>query len=149
MPAGNLAHSLAPNRWQSLTFSVARFSKEGVMVRRTIWVGVVALCLVCGLKTSTTLAQAVFGSIIGTVTDPQGNAVVGAKVTVTSVTKTFTYDTTTNESGNYSVTHLIPDTYKVHIEATGFQATEVASVQVSADTSVPVNTQLVVAAVSQ
>ena len=74
--------------------------------------------------------QAVFGSIIGTVTDPQGNAVVGAKVTVTSTTKSFTYDTTTNESGNYSVTHLIPDTYKIHVEATGFKAYDVPSVTV-------------------
>src|ERR1700752_67357 len=147
MPAGNLAHSLATNRWQSLTFSVARFSKEGVMVRRTIWVGVVALCLVCGLKTSTTLAQAVFGSIIGTITDPQGNAVVGAKVTVTSTTKSFTYDTTTNESGNYSVTHLIPDTYKVHVEANGFKALDVPSVVVTADASANVPAQLQLGAV--
>jgi len=85
--------------------------------------------------------QAVFGSIIGTVTDPQGNAVVGAKVTVTSTTKSFTYDTTTNESGNYSVTHLIPDTYKVHVEATGFQATEIPNVIVNADTAATINAQ--------
>jgi hypothetical protein len=93
--------------------------------------------------------QAVFGSIIGTVTDPQGNAVVGAKVTVTSTTKSFAYDTTTNESGNYAVTHLIPDTYKVHIESTGFQATEIASVVLNADAAATVNAQLVVGAVSQ
>jgi hypothetical protein len=93
--------------------------------------------------------QAVFGSIIGTVTDPQGNAVVGAKVTVTSTTKSFTYDTTSNESGNYSVTHLIPDTYKVHIEAAGFQVTEIPSVVLNADTAATVNAQLLVGAVTQ
>jgi len=38
-----------------------------------------------GLGASTSLGQAVFGSIFGTVTDQQGNAVAGAKVTVTSV----------------------------------------------------------------
>jgi len=32
------------------------------MVRRSIWVALVALSLVCGLKTSTALAQAVYGS---------------------------------------------------------------------------------------
>ncbi len=93
--------------------------------------------------------QAVFGSIIGTVTDPQGNAVVGAKVTVTSTTKSFTYDTTTNESGNYSVTHLIPDTYKIHIESTGFKAYDVPSVVVNADAGATVNAQLAVGAVTQ
>src|SRR6202158_5748686 len=119
------------------------------MVRRSIWVGLVVACLVCGLKTSSTLAQAVFGSIIGTITDPQGGAVVGAKVTVTSLTKSFAYDTTTNESGNYSVTHLIPDTYKIRIEAAGFKGTDIPSVQVSADASAHVDATMQVGAVTQ
>ena len=53
-------------------------------------------CLALGFSASTSLGQAVFGNIIGTVTDPQGNAVVGAKVTVTSLTKSFVFDTVTN-----------------------------------------------------
>src|SRR5260370_12927471 len=119
------------------------------MVRRSIWVGFVVLCLVCGFKTSTSLAQAVYGSIFGTVTDLQGGAVTGAKVTVTSVTKNTTEETTTNESGNYSVTHLIPDTYKIRIEAPGFKATDIPIVQVSADTAAHVDATLQVVAVSQ
>ena len=119
------------------------------MAKRLIGVGLAVLFCAFMLGTPGASGQAVFGSIIGTVTDPQGNAVVGAKVTVTSVTKSFTYDTTTNESGNYSVTHLIPDTYKVHIEATGFQATEIPSVVVSADAAASINAQLVVGAVTQ
>src|SRR5713226_3343691 len=126
-----------------------RFSKEGVMVRRSIWVGLAVLCLVCGLKTSTTFAQAVYGSILGTVTDPQGGAVSGAKVTVTSLTKSTTEETTTNESGNYSVTHLIPDTYKIRIEGPGFKATDIPSVQVSADSAAHVDATMQVGAVTQ
>lgn len=106
-------------------------------------------CVAFLLCTTTASGQAVFGSIIGTVTDPQGNAVANAKVTVTSVTKSFTYETTTNDSGNYTVTHLIPDTYKVHIEATGFQATEIPSVIVTADNAATVDGKLVVGAVTQ
>src|SRR5262245_62959833 len=96
------------------------------------------LCLfiVLALAAPKAPGQAVYGSILGTVTDQQGNAVTGAKITVTSTTKSFTFDATSNESGIYSVTHLIPDTYKVHVEATGFKAFDVASVQVSADSSV-------------
>ena len=76
-------------------------------MRRQAIVGwILVCCLALGFGASTSLGQAVYGSIIGTVTDPQGNAVAGAKVTVTSVTKSLTFDTTTNESGNYSVTHF-------------------------------------------
>ena len=110
---------------------------------------IMVVCLVLGIGVNTASGQAVFGSIIGSVTDPQGNAVAGAKVTVTSTTKSFTYDTTTNESGNYSVTHLIPDTYKVHIEAAGFQITEIASVVLNADTAATVDAHLLVGAVTQ
>ena len=119
------------------------------MIRRSIWAGLVVLCFVCGLKTSSTSAQAVYGSILGTVTDPQGSAVAGAKVTVTSITKSTTETTTTNESGNYSVTHLIPDSYKIRIEATGFKATNIPSVQVSADTGARVDATLQVGEVTQ
>ncbi|HKV24651.1 MAG TPA: carboxypeptidase regulatory-like domain-containing protein [Candidatus Acidoferrum sp.] len=118
-------------------------------MKRFVWFGLAALLCVFMLKVPTAIGQAVFGSIIGTVTDPQGNAVVGAKVTVTSVTKSFTYDTTTNESGNYSVTHLIPDTYKVHVEASGFKVSDVPSIVVSADTAASVPVQLQLGAVTQ
>ena len=118
-------------------------------MRRSIWVGLVVLCLVCVLSASITLAQAVFGSILGTVTDAQGNAVTGAKVTVTSITKSTVFETVSNESGNYSVTHLIPDNYRVHVEAPGFKAYDVASVAVSADTSANVDAQLQVGEVTQ
>src|SRR5712692_7304635 len=119
------------------------------MVRRSIWVGLAVLCLVCGFKASTTLAQAVYGTILGTVTDPQGAAVSGAKVTVTSVTKSTAVETTTNESGNYSVTHLIPDSYKIRVEAAGFKVTDVPSVVVTADASAHVDAQLQVGAITQ
>ncbi len=119
------------------------------MVRRSIWVGFVVFCLALGVRAPISLGQAVFGSVLGTVTDPQGNAVTGAKVTVTSVTKSTTYEATSNESGNYSVTHLIPDTYRVHVEAAGFKAYDVPSVTVSADSSVNVDATLQVGDVTQ
>jgi len=119
------------------------------MAKRLVVLGLAVLFCAFLLNAPRVSGQAVFGSIIGTVTDPQGNAVVGAKVTVTSTTKSFAYDTTTNESGNYAVTHLIPDTYKVHIESTGFQATEIANVVLNADTAATVNAQLIVGAVTQ
>ncbi|HKW32151.1 MAG TPA: TonB-dependent receptor [Candidatus Acidoferrum sp.] len=119
-------------------------------MRRQVSLGLVLVCCLAFLLcTSTASGQAVYGSIIGTVTDPQGNAVAGAKVTVTSITKNTTEETTTNDSGNFSVIHLIPDTYKVKIEATGFKSFDVASVGVQVDTTVRVDGQLQVGAVTQ
>jgi len=85
------------------------------MRRQAIFAGILTLCLALGFCASTSLGQAVYGSIFGTVTDEQGNAVSGAKVTVTSLAKGVVTDVTTNESGNYSVTHLVPDDYRVKL----------------------------------
>jgi hypothetical protein len=119
------------------------------MKKQAILGWILVLSLALGFGANTSLGQAVYGSIIGTVTDPQGNAVSGAKVTVTSVTKNITEETTTNESGNFSVIHLIPDTYRVKIEAAGFKVNDVASVLVQVDTAARVDAQLQVGAVTQ
>jgi len=85
--------------------------------------------------------QAVYGSILGTVTDPQGAALSGAKITVTNQRKGTSDTTTTNADGNYSVTHLIPDTYSVRVEAPGFKASEQKDVIVQADAGARVDLQ--------
>ncbi len=119
------------------------------MKRQSRLVWALVLCLGAGLWASPASGQAVYGSIIGTVTDPQGAAVVGAKVTVTSLTKNTSDETTTNDSGFYTVTHLIPDAYKLRIEAQGFKAYEIASLPVSADTSIHGDAQLEVGSLTQ
>src|ERR1700757_2629402 len=93
----------------------------------------VAVALVCGLAVTSAVGQAVYGSVLGTVTDPSGAAVNGAKVTATSQTKNTSVEATTNESGNYSITHLIPDVYTIRVEAQGFKVLQYKDVQVSAD----------------
>lgn len=119
------------------------------MAKRSFWGLFVVLCLVFSLCSRTASGQAVYGSIFGTVVDAQGSAVSGAKVTVTSLTKGTTQETTTNESGNYSVTHLIPDAYSVKAEASGFKNYAVARVEVSADSAVKVDAALEVGNVSE
>src|SRR5271163_3359128 len=119
------------------------------MSRRVV-VGLLALLAVCFLLNVPEIkGQAIYGGVFGTVTDSQGAGVAGAKVTVTSTTKGTTQETTTNESGNYTVTHLIPDTYSVKVEAPGFKAYDVASVLVSADENPKVDAQMVVGDVTQ
>jgi len=119
-------------------------------MKKRLFVGFfVAVCLVVGFSVPRSLGQAVFGSILGTVVDSQGSAVVGAKVTVTSVTKGTADEVLTNDSGNYTVSHLIPDTYNIRVEAQGFKAYEVKNVQVSADTSAKVDATMAVGAVTQ
>jgi|CZKJ01.1.fsa_nt_gi hypothetical protein len=118
-------------------------------MKRSALAAVAALALLCTVSTPNTSAQAVYGSILGTITDPSGAAVAGAKVTVTDQRKGTTDQTTTNDSGNYSVTHLIPDTYTVRVEGQGFKSLEFKDIIVNADSGVDVNGQFQVGSASE
>ena len=113
-----------------------------------------AVCAVCILValfcfSSTLSAQQVFGSIFGTVTDPSGAAVNGAKVTITETTKGTKSDVTTNESGNYTKGQLIPGSYQVSIEAPGFQKAVSSVLTVQVDFATRFDASLQVGNVSQ
>ncbi|HKW24312.1 MAG TPA: TonB-dependent receptor [Terriglobales bacterium] len=92
-----------------------------------------ALFCVVSFLPNTAQSQAVYGSIFGTVTDPSGAAVPDAKVTVTDIAKGTSDTTTTNATGNYTMTHLIPDSYTVKVEAQGFKTATQGPVVVNAD----------------
>ncbi|HMK30922.1 MAG TPA: TonB-dependent receptor, partial [Terriglobales bacterium] len=109
------------------------------MARRLTIAALLAALVV--LSAAPASAQAVYGSIFGTVTDPSGAAVPNAKITVTNDRKGTSDEATSNDTGNYSVTHLIPDIYTVRFEASGFKTLEQKSVTVSADTGSRVDGQ--------
>jgi len=94
-------------------------------------------------------AQAVFGSIVGTVNDPSGAAIAGAKITITETGKGVSYNTVTNSSGNYVQSHLTVGSYDVQLEAPGFETYLRRNVRVNVDEVVEVNAQLTLGAVSQ
>lgn len=95
------------------------------------------------------VAQQVFGSIIGTITDPSGSPVANAKITITDVNKGTTFDTTTNESGNYTRGQLIPGTYKVTVEASGFVKVVSSEITVQVDQAAQFNAALQIGNVEQ
>ncbi len=67
------------------------------------------------------LGQVETGQILGTITDPSGAVVSGARVTAKSVSTGAVREATTNSTGLYSIPGLRPDTYDVTVEARGFR----------------------------
>src|SRR5579863_10450534 len=118
-------------------------------MKRSLWVALAVSTLLSTFWIPAAVGQAVYGSILGTVTDPSGAAVGGAKVTVTSQTKNVSTTETTNDSGNYAVTHLIPDAYTVRIEGAGFKVLEFKNIDVSADAQAHIDGQFQVGSTSE
>jgi carboxypeptidase family protein len=99
----------------------------------------VTLLVTCVLAASTVLlAQTTVsqGSIQGTITDPSGAVVGGAKITITHKATGQVVSTASTSSGTYNSGGLIPGDYTLRVEAKGFRTSErVFAVQVGVTSS--------------
>ena len=106
-------------------------------------VGQLFLCLFCACVVPPRLpAQAVYGNVVGVVTDSSGAAVVNAVVTIRDNDRNTVFTTVTNEAGNYTQRHLIAGHYQVRVEAQGFHAFVDTNVMVSVDADVRIDVKL-------
>ena len=69
-------------------------------------------------------AQLPTSTLNGTVTDPQGAAVAGAQVVITSNATGLSKETATGGDGGFAVADLTPGDYTVRVSASGFATSE-------------------------
>src|SRR5712692_1412941 len=84
--------------------------------------------LVILLFSSVAFAQAGTATVRGTVTDPQGNVVSGATVTLINPATTASRTAATSDSGVYSFELVSPGDYRVEVEARGFKKAVITNV---------------------
>ncbi len=94
-------------------------------------------------------AQAVYGTIFGSVVDNTGAAIPGATITITDTNKGTTVTATANEAGEFTVGHLIPDTYDVSVTNAGFKTFASKGLVVYADQSIKVEAKMEVGGSTQ
>jgi len=82
------------------------------------------------------------GAITGSVTDPTGASIAGAKVTAVSVSTGLTRSTVTGENGVYLLPLIPVGGYTVSIERTGFRRYEQRGIEVKADSTDSVDVAL-------
>src|SRR5215510_13893505 len=90
------------------------------------------ICCACAVFA---IAQAVYGSVFGTITDTRGSGVPGATVTITNTGTNVVEKVKTDGSGYYNQTRLVPGKYRVKVEAGGFKTAVIETVVVSVDTA--------------
>src|SRR5947208_9662502 len=87
------------------------------------------LQLLIALAVSTLWAQGeTTSAIVGSVSDPTGAAIVGAKVTITSTDNGLKRSVKTDTAGRFNFPQLKPGPYSVKAEADLFEAQENRSV---------------------
>ena len=110
----------------------------------------ILLCLASILSTaSPLLAQPGRGGLSGSITDPSGAIVPGAKVTLLNRATGLTQHTVTTASGLYAFVSLNPGKYQVTAIRTGFESVAEDDVIVTVDQTTVVNLSLRVGSASE
>lgn len=89
------------------------------------------------------------GTIAGTVTDPNGGAIPGAKVEIVNQGTGVVRAISTNAEGDYAVPLLPPGVYQIDVEASGFQRFVNKDVRLEVDQTVRVDAKLQLGTVAQ
>lgn len=119
-------------------------------MKTTKWAIFTLVLAIVFLGVAATLhAQWTEGTITGTVTDPTGAAVQGAKVVVTSQATGLSREFETDAIGYYRVPHLRPGKYAVRVEASGFKTSLVKDVEVLVNVITRTDAQLELGAVAE
>src|SRR5438270_1637173 len=109
-------------------------------------------CLASGmlLFTIAAVAQESGGATInGTITDPSGALIAGAKVTATQTTTGAQRSTQSSNAGLYSLSALNAGTYDVIVEAPGFKQAKFAAVQAAVGAVVTLDAHLAVGSATE
>ncbi len=94
---------------------------------------VMALAVFMTMLTLSATAQRITGTLRGEVTDQNGAAVTGAKITATNAQTGVAQTTTSNGTGIYEFPTLLPGPYTVTVESQGFRQSAVKDVSVTAN----------------
>ena len=97
----------------------------------------------------TIFAQAVNGTLLGTVTDATGAAVVNAKVMIVLTGQSVEHATVTNGSGDFIVPDLPSGTYAITVVAPGFKKETRENITLATNTTVRVDVNLVTGSASE
>jgi Carboxypeptidase regulatory-like domain len=101
------------------------------------------------LAPATTSAQEARGTITGKVLDTNNSVLAGATVKVTNIAMGATLTLRTNEDGFYQAPYLIPGTYQVVVEATGFKRYVRDGILVRVNDNIQIDIELEIGALDQ
>ncbi|HXR99326.1 MAG TPA: carboxypeptidase-like regulatory domain-containing protein, partial [Pyrinomonadaceae bacterium] len=100
--------------------------------RRFLFLTLLSICLLAAVP-ALTVAQVLYGSLVGNVTDPNGAAVSGAKIEVTNLATGGVSSVMTDDRGGYSLNDLQVGLYKVTISRSSFKTTIREDVRIEAN----------------
>src|SRR5712692_3829346 len=112
-------------------------------------VSVLVILAIAVLSASPAYAQVSGATLSGTITDPSGAAIAGAKVSIANTATGITRDVTTDSAGLYAAPNLLPGPYEVTAAASGFSTTKQSGITLTVGAQQTLNVSLKIGEATQ
>lgn len=109
----------------------------------------VACAAAAALMPAAAAAQTLYGSVVGTVSDPQKAVLPGVVVTATNPGTGLKLEAVTDANGNYTFRNLPPGTYNLAATIEGFKETKQTGLRVTAGNPIRIDLTLELGALSE
>ncbi|RPI52429.1 MAG: carboxypeptidase regulatory-like domain-containing protein, partial [Acidobacteria bacterium] len=89
--------------------------------RHSQWLRLAVCCLLFLLVAVPASSQSFYGSLVSVVSDDQGGVIPGATIVLVNTATNERREGVSGEDGTYRFVNLVPGTYRLEVELTGFQ----------------------------
>ena len=105
-------------------------------------IGAALLCVAVCAATASLQAQSYYGSLRGTVVDPNGGVVGSSKITMTEQATGEARSAISGSTGEFVYSEVVPATYSISVEAPGFKKFERKGIVVGTQQQISVEIKL-------
>lgn len=113
------------------------------------WVFALCIAFLMLLSGISLQAQTVYGSMVGTITDPSGGVIPGASITLINLGTTEKRTIASDAAGSYRFVNLVPGRYQVDVEKTGFKHFTRDNILVEVEATLRINVPMQVGQVTE
>lgn len=108
---------------------------------RGVWLALLGMFLLA-VTTSSGFAQSTNASLTGTISDPTGAVILGAKLTLTNIATGFQVNFVSDASGEFSFHNLTPGKYDLSATAVGFKSSTQKGIELAINQTARVDVHL-------
>jgi hypothetical protein len=112
-------------------------------------VRIVTLLLAVSITATSAVAQSTFGSIVGVIKDPGELVVTGAQIVLSNLEDKSTRTSVADANGSFEFLNVKSGRYEIAVQAMGFAAFKMSSIQLDARQTLRVNVSLKIATAAE